>query len=63
MSIVISGSGLFIPPQSISNDELVNGFNQFVTKFNIENQKAIEAGDVEALKPSSSDFIEKASGI
>jgi len=63
MSVVISGSGLYIPPHRISNDELVNAFNQYVNKFNDENHAAIEAGDVEALKPSSSEFIEKASGI
>ena len=63
MSVVISGSGLFIPPHSVSNDELVNAFNQYVTKFNEENHEAIASGDLEALKPSSSEFIEKASGI
>lgn len=63
MSIVISGSGLFTPPHSISNDELVNAFNQYVDIFNNENDVAIQNGEVEALKPSSSEFIEKASGI
>lgn len=63
MSIVISGSGLYIPPHSISNDELVAAFNQYVSEFNVENNAAIEAGDIEALKPSSSEFIKKASGI
>lgn len=63
MSIVISGTGLFTPPSSVSNDELVTAFNQYVENFNVENASAIEAGEVEALKPSSSAFIEKASGI
>lgn len=63
MSIVISGSGLFTPPHNISNDELVNAFNQYVEKFNADNASAIEVGEVEALKPSSSEFIAKASGI
>lgn len=63
MSIVISGSGLYTPPHQISNDELVNAFNQYVENFNQENAAAINDGEIEALKPSSSEFIEKASGI
>lgn len=63
MSVVISGTGLYTPPYSISNDELVGAFNAYVEKFNLENSNAIEAGDIEALKPSSSEFIKKASGI
>ncbi len=60
---VISGTGLFTPPHSISNEELVNAFNQYVEKFNTENAAQIEAGEVEALSGSSPEFIEKASGI
>ena len=60
---VISSTGLFTPSESISNEELVASFNAYVEKFNRENADAIEAGDVEALTPSSVEFIEKASGI
>jgi beta-ketodecanoyl-[acyl-carrier-protein] synthase len=63
MSVVISGTGLFTPPNSISNDELVACFNQYVDNFNAENGVAIAAGEVDALSYSSSEFIEKASGI
>lgn len=63
MSVVISGTGLYTPPYSVSNDELVEAFNAYVAKFNRENHTAIEAGELEALKPSSSEFIKKASGI
>lgn len=63
MSVVISGSGLFTPPHSISNQELVSTFNQYVATFNVEHEAAINAGEIEALRPSSSEFIEKASGI
>ncbi len=63
MSVVISGSGLFTPPHSVSNDELVGAFNQYVEEYNQENSDAIASGELEALKPSSSEFIEKASGI
>lgn len=61
--IVISGSGLFVPPYSVSNDELVAAYNSYVTRFNEQNADAIAAGDMEALPHSSSEFIEKASGI
>jgi len=63
MSIVLSGTGLYTPPYSISNDELVNAFNAYVEKFNLEHSAAIDAGELDALKPSSSEFIKKASGI
>lgn len=63
MSIVISGTGLFVPEQKISNEELVGSFNQFVANFNKEHEAAIAAGEVEALTESSAPFIEKASGI
>ena len=61
--IVISGTGLFTPSESISNEELVASFNAYVELFNRENADAIEAGEVAALQPSSTEFIEKASGI
>lgn len=60
---VISSTGLFTPEESISNEELVTSFNAYVAKFNADNAAAIEAGEVEALAPSSVEFIEKASGI
>jgi beta-ketodecanoyl-[acyl-carrier-protein] synthase len=61
--VVISGTGLFTPPNSISNDELVACFNAYAEQFNADNADAIAAGTVTALEPSSSAFIEKASGI
>jgi beta-ketodecanoyl-[acyl-carrier-protein] synthase len=61
--VVISGTGLFTPQESISNDELVASFNEYVEIFNSENAEAIAAGDVAPLQPSSALFIEKASGI
>lgn len=62
-SAVISGTGLFTPPDTITNDELVAAFNMYVERFNSENAEAIAAGKIAALPPSSSEFIEKASGI
>jgi beta-ketodecanoyl-[acyl-carrier-protein] synthase len=60
---VISATGLFSPPESVSNEELVTAFNTFVERFNTRNAEAISAGVIEALAPSSPEFIEKASGI
>jgi beta-ketodecanoyl-[acyl-carrier-protein] synthase len=61
--IVISGTGLYTPPESISNAELVEAFNTYVDRFNAENADAIASGDIPALSHSSVEFIEKASGI
>jgi beta-ketodecanoyl-[acyl-carrier-protein] synthase len=63
MAVVISGTGLYTPSQSISNDELVTCFNQYVDKFNHAHQKEITEGVVIPLSYSDSSFIEKASGI
>ena len=63
MSVVISGTGLFTPKESITNEELVESFNQYVSIFNESNKELIDSGDLEALVPSSSEFIKKASGI
>ncbi|PLR26545.1 beta-ketoacyl-ACP synthase III [Caulobacter zeae] len=60
---VIAATGLYTPPFSISNVELVDAFNAYVERFNAANAEAIAAGEVTALAPSSPEFIEKASGI
>ncbi|WP_437882907.1 beta-ketoacyl-ACP synthase III [Pseudomonas sp. LRF_L74] len=60
---VISGTGLYTPANSISNEELVASFNTYVQRFNAENAEAIARGEIEALGESSVAFIEKASGI
>ena len=59
----ITGTGLFTPEESVSNEELVTAFNAYVENFNAEHAADIEAGTVEALAASSVAFIEKASGI
>ena len=61
--VVISGTGLFTPPHSISNEELVVAFNAYAEQFNAANAAAIAAGEVTAIEGSSAAFIEKASGI
>lgn len=61
--VVISGTGLFTPAQSISNDELVEAFNAWSQQYNAEHAAQIASGELEAKPESSSAFIEKASGI
>lgn len=61
--VVISGTGVFTPPNSISNQELVESFNTYVRNFNAKNAGAIAKGEMEPLQESSAEFIHKASGI
>ena len=60
---VIAATGLHTPEHAISNAELVAAYNAFAERFNVANAEAIAAGELDALTPSSSEFIEKASGI
>jgi len=62
-ALAVSGTGLYTPPQAISNDELVTAFNTYVRQTNAANAEAIGAGKVPALIESSAEFIVKASGI
>ena len=62
-AIAISGTGLYTPPHSISNDELVASFNAYVRKFNAANAADIAADKAQALQESSTEFVFKASGI
>ncbi len=59
----ITGTGVFTPEQTITNDELVIAFNAYAERFNTEHADAIAAGEVAAKEPSSSEFIVSASGI
>ena len=61
--VAISGTGLFTPSQSISNDELVAAFNKYVDLHNEANANAIADGTLVSLAHSSPEFIAKASGI
>ncbi|MDA7688256.1 beta-ketoacyl-ACP synthase III [Pelagibacteraceae bacterium] len=61
--VQISGTGLFTPKESISNEELVSSFNKFVDEYNESNRESIQKGEVSALEKSNADFIEKASGV
>ncbi len=63
MTICITATGLHIPKDKITNEELVQAFNTYVDNYNRENAAAIEAGEKQALQHSTVEFIEKASGI
>jgi len=63
VDVVISGTGLFVPPNKITNDELVAAFNEHVDQYNIQHKVDIDAGLVAPKQHSSAAFIEKASGI
>jgi beta-ketodecanoyl-[acyl-carrier-protein] synthase len=61
--VVISGSGLWKPAHSISNEELVVAYNAYAEQFNQQHLEAIELGELKSKPLSSAEFIEKASGI
>ncbi len=61
--IVISATGLYTAPHTISNEELVAAYNSYARLFNETNATRIVAGEVVSCAESSVDFIEKASGI
>src|SRR5690606_35118555 len=62
-SPVISATGLWTPPNSISNAELVASYNAWADNWNVENAADISSGLLEPKTHSSVEFIEKASGI
>ena len=62
-NVVISGTGLFTPPYVVTNIELVQAYNEYTDLYNDAHNTGINSGQIEALKHSSCEFIEKASGI
>ena len=46
---VIAATGLYTPPHSLSNAELVQTFNAYVERFNAANAEAIAAGERAAV--------------
>ena len=63
MGIRITGTGLYHPEDIITNEELVEGLNAYVEQYNQDNAEKIAAGELEARRGSSAEFIEKASGV
>ena len=52
---------MWTPPHKISNDALVKSFNTYVELYNSEHSNKISEGSLQALEPSSSEFIVKSS--
>ena len=61
--VVLSGSGLWTPKHSISNEELIDSYNAYADHYNQLNKASIEAGELLAKPYSSAEFVYKASGI
>jgi beta-ketodecanoyl-[acyl-carrier-protein] synthase len=62
-AIVITGTGLFTPPHSISNAELVASLTIATERWNAEHLADIDSGLVSARALPDEEFIVKASGI
>jgi beta-ketodecanoyl-[acyl-carrier-protein] synthase len=61
--VAISGTGLFVPPDTVSNGELVDSFNEYARQHNLRHAEEIATGRMQPLLKSSDEFIVKASGI
>ena len=61
--VAISSTGLYTPPHTITNAELVASFNAWADLENERNAIDIAAGSAQPVPHSSVEFIEKASGI
>ena len=61
--IVISGTGVFTPEESITNKELVSAYNNYAKNYNLANKDKIDLGKEFALELSNEEFIFNASGI
>ncbi len=59
----ITGTGVFTPPEVITNEELVVAFNAYADKQNALHADEIAAGTCAAVPHSDAEFIFSASGI
>ena len=62
-SVSITGSGLFTPPETITNAELVASLTEATSKWNAEHAEQIAAGELAERALPDEEFIVKASGI
>jgi beta-ketodecanoyl-[acyl-carrier-protein] synthase len=62
-AVSITGTGLFTPPESISNAELVASLTEAVLKWNAEHAEEIARGETTERALPDEEFIVKASGI
>ena len=61
--IFITSTGFWHPQEIVTNDEIVNSYNTYVTNFNERHAGDIANGSIKELPLSSAEFVEKASGI
>ena len=61
--ILITGTGLFTPTDSITNAELVASLSKANEKWNADHKEEISSGELEERDMPSEKFIMKASGI
>ena len=59
----ITGTGIYVPPHTISNEELVASYNDYAMAWNRQHEARIAVGELTGMQLSSVEFIEKASGI
>ncbi len=51
--VMITGTGLFVPDETITNAELVASYNAYAGKWNADHQAEIDAGTAAPLPMSS----------
>ena len=61
--ILITGTGLYTPPYSVTNAELVESLARATERWNAAHAAEIERGDLEERDMPSEKFILKASGV
>ena len=57
--VTISGSGLWTPEHTITNQELVTAYNEWASRYNDRHAAVIAAGEQEPKPLSTAEFIEK----
>ena len=63
VDVSITGTGLFTPPEAVSNAELAASLTESVLKWNAEHADEIAVGELNERALPDVDFIVKASGI
>ena len=62
-SVVLSGTGYFVPSDSVSTEEIVASFNEHVKRRGQQLSLPLENDPKETLQESCADFVVRASGI
>jgi len=61
--VAIGGTGVYVPPDTIDNAELLAAYNEYVRRHNAAHATEIAAGKMEPLEESTEEFVVKATGI